>query len=851
MTLLYVYKNRLQNRASQSFMFYRKALSCLILFSLLLLPSLGCWDMGSGNKAPVLSGNGAGYGGDPRGGNPPSGNGAGYGGGDQSLAYARQLLVRGLRQFKDGVALNELGNMNACRENINSPILCNLLVSLAPPQKEYLQKFLNTHLTELLDMNLGANRVIFEFTTNALSLNTSSGSTRDLAAKTTLGRAGNIVYNSDAVQVMNDWERLQLITHELGHKLEKIDSTHTVIDDDSVIGPFSSGKLFLDTLGAAMVGYLASSIRKVPVGFPKTSDCDANTIALTLSGAPYFSGIGQEAVGVLPVLKTLNETRGDFTLTAWVRVFDDLKESDKEYNGQVIFSNKDFSSGTHPGLQLFRLNNGNFGAYAGTGNIVDSGVKLVPGGFHLVSLKRNVDKTDAAKSKVYLSVDGISGNSASVAYFDYSEAKYDVARLIEVGGYSAQAMIGIAGKNQTNQKNYDFQRLDVWKGNIATLSLFDHALTDSEITSLFQCAPAAFRVETPKEVGPGYPVPSPKTDGDINVMVMNNKILYLGGSFRHIGEQVRSSVAALDIEKNNELTAFKPIVFGNVYAMVIKGNTLFIGGNFTKVNGVPRENLAAIDLTTGALYPWMPNPDNRVLSIAVADNYLFVGGDFDNINNSSTPIRNIASFNISDINNITLRTNWNVDPDDDVNALLVSGTMLYMGGYFWDVGITAGGTKINNQRKLLAAVDIETGALSPWNPDGSDGEVKSMALSGNLLYVGGSFSGFGEVDRARLAAIQLDDGVLTSWAPPKPNGDVLTIALGTSSLMIGGEFTELGGVERSRLAEVDLEGKLLDFNPKLDSYVYSLLLGFNKLYVGGSFSDINDKPSPYFGIISR
>ena len=300
-----------------------------------VLSIVGCLDLKKSDQSPVgIQGNGAGYGG---------GNGAGYGGGDNALTNARLLLVRSLIQFKDGVSQDDIANAEACLAQVRTPSLCNLLVGLAPTQKTFIVNFLKAHVQTLLDMNLGSNKVLFEFTNEFLGLSQSDGFTRDLAAKTKLGRSGNILFNTDAVQVMSDWERFQLITHELGHKLENISSDQKYVDDDSIIGPFSSGKIFLDTLGSALVGYLASGIGKTIVAFPTDKTCDSHTTGQLLASAPYYANKSQEALGLLPRIQTVSDSGTDFTLTAWIRVFDDLQESDSRYLGQVIFSNKDLN----------------------------------------------------------------------------------------------------------------------------------------------------------------------------------------------------------------------------------------------------------------------------------------------------------------------------------------------------------------------------------------------------------------------------------------------------------------------------------------------------------------------------
>jgi len=814
---------------------------CLLSFllSFMLISFSGCLELKQTGKegASNIQGNGAGYGGE---------NGAGYGGGDNALTNARTLLVRALIQFKDGVSQGDIANADACQTQVRAPALCNLLVGLAPPQKTFIIDFLKAHVQSLLNMNLGSNKVRFEFTQEFLGFSQSNGFSRDLAAKTKLGREGNILFNTDAVQVMSDWERLQLIAHELGHKLEKISTNQMYIDDDSVIGPFSSGKVFLDTLGSALAGYLASGIGKTIVAFPTDKTCDSNTTGQLLASAPYYANKSQEAIGLLPRIQTTKDSGADFTLTAWVRIFDDLQSSDFNYLGQVIFSNKDFQYGILPGLQLFRLKNGNFGAYGGTGRIIDSGVKLTSGGYHLVALKRT-------QNKFFLSVDDIPGNSDVATYFSSYEAKNILAGLIEVGrSASAKAMLGAPGNNPTpptgtgviRSNGYDFHRFDFWKGNIASFSFYGSALTDDEIKTLAQCAPQAYRVSTPTNVGPGYPIPSTETDGQINTMILNNKILYVGGEFENFGDQPRYHLAALDTEKNNAVTSWAPVIYGGpVRALAISGTTLYVGGNFLRVNGFERNNLAAINLTTGSLLDWKPDPDGEITSLAVSNNQLFVGGKFKKIQNSNTSY--LASFNISDANNILLRADWNVRPNGVVTTLLVSDNLLYFGGYFSKIGV--------DYREQLAAADVTNGRLAPWNPGAFWGDVLSMAASGNTLYVGGDFQYLGnpKVKRVTLGAIHKDTGEVLDFNPSPDYYGVYSVTATMNGLLIGGNFERIGSTTRKYVAELNTDGILSEWNPNPDGPVFSMVPLGNKIYLGGDFKNLNNQKALYFGVMAK
>jgi len=71
-------------------------------------------------------------------------------------------------------------------------------------------------------------------------------------------------------------------------------------------------------------------------------------------------------------------------------------------------------------------------------------------------------------------------------------------------------------------------------------------------------------------------------------------------------------------------------------------------------------------------------------------------------------------------------------------------------------------------RNRLAAIDAATGAVTgavtPWNP-GANGRVNDLAMSGDIIYVGGEFWEIGGEARNRLAAIDAATGAVNPWDP--------------------------------------------------------------------------------------
>src|SRR4029453_2332194 len=149
---------------------------------------------------------------------------------------------------------------------------------------------------------------------------------------------------------------------------------------------------------------------------------------------------------------------------------------------------------------------------------------------------------------------------------------------------------------------------------------------------------------------------------------------------------------------------------GEVRAVAQIGNPIYVGGSFTGVGfGSPtiaRANLVAVDATTGQLVPTF---DPRA--------------------------------------------------SDDVNALLRSpdGTRLYAGGVFHNV---RGAPTCDR----LASLDPVTGAANPAFGPQPNAAVLKLALAGNTLYAGGTFSTVHGRRRVRLDAVTDTNSAVGSLA---------------------------------------------------------------------------------------
>lgn len=344
-------------------------------------------------------------------------------------------------------------------------------------------------------------------------------------------------------------------------------------------------------------------------------------------------------------------------------------------------------------------------------------------------------------------------------------------------------------------------------------------------------------------VVPGF-VPAPSYFGcvpcaSIVALAVSGSTLYAGGSFDTIGGQSRSNLAGLNAA-DGTATGFDPSPHQNILSLAASGSTIYAGGGFTSIGGQPRNYIAALNAADGSATAFNPNPNGTVNAIGVSASAVYLGGLFSSLGGV---VRNsLAAINAAD----GTATPWDANSvglnggNATINALTVSGSTVYVGGFFTAIG--------GQPRGNIAAISAVDGTATAWNPT-SDGVVSAIALSGPVVYVGGSFINIGGQQRIFLAAINAADGTATAWNP-SPDSSVYAMAVSAASVYVGGGFGNISGQPRHALAAFNAaDGSLASWDPNLtpipteaNPFVNALALSGSTLYAGGGFGSVRGVP---------
>ncbi|WP_100445953.1 PQQ-binding-like beta-propeller repeat protein [Glycomyces xiaoerkulensis] len=173
----------------------------------------------------------------------------------------------------------------------------------------------------------------------------------------------------------------------------------------------------------------------------------------------------------------------------------------------------------------------------------------------------------------------------------------------------------------------------------------------------------------------------------------------------------------------------------------------------------------------------------------------------------------------------------------DVRKVAYDGDVLYVGGRFTGARDVDGDLA---SRRYLAAVDTADGSLLPFAPE-LDGPVYDVVTAGGYLYVSGDFRRVEGVSMPRVARFGLDTGRLDPEWRPLPSATVFAVEPAGDTVYLGGRFARVAGADRRHLAAVSAgDGSVLgSFKAAVgDGSVRDIEHADGRLYISGSFGHV-------------
>ncbi|TGM38820.1 hypothetical protein EHQ96_12895 [Leptospira levettii] len=327
-------------------------------------------------------------------------------------------------------------------------------------------------------------------------------------------------------------------------------------------------------------------------------------------------------------------------------------------------------------------------------------------------------------------------------------------------------------------------------------------------------------------------------------LALNGDHLYVGGNFTSWGDTSQKYLIRLNRYTGDIDTSFSVQNIDNsVFDLETQFNSLFVCGEFSQIAGIAKRGIAKVSLTNGTL----DTSFNTVITTGTCLDLslgtdsqgspnLFIVGDL------IAPSRNYA---LSVTPDGTL-TNWNPNPNAQVNSVQQYQNKIFLGGAFTTIN---GGTVSS----YLAAVNQDTGILVT-NNYALNAYVASLQVIENNLYMSGQFTIVKGIPRISMASLDLTDESVTLF---NPNFEGVISNPGSSFLQAGNgvvfvtfDRSTVNVVPRNHFAVIDeYTGVPIEGTPNFDFPIKSMNVNGNRLFVGGTFTNIGGQSRTSFAIL--
>lgn len=244
---------------------------------------------------------------------------------------------------------------------------------------------------------------------------------------------------------------------------------------------------------------------------------------------------------------------------------------------------------------------------------------------------------------------------------------------------------------------------------------------------------------------------------------------------------------------------------------------IIIGGNFTAFNGANRYHIARLNSDGSVDTTFKPGTgvNGPVYAVALQTNgQIVIGGYFTSVN--GTNMISVARLNAD--GSLDASFNPGSGPDGEVNAIVIdsSGRVIIGGDFDSVAGLNYGGVARLN---VDGSVDTTfNSGIGTYNPDtGLTDPVYALAMQGDMILVGGSFSHMELASYNGLVRLNADGTVDTTFNPGTGTYNFQTGLVDSiyaitlqpdGKILIGGDFTTYNQTRRVGIARLFDYGSL-------------------------------------------
>lgn len=299
--------------------------------------------------------------------------------------------------------------------------------------------------------------------------------------------------------------------------------------------------------------------------------------------------------------------------------------------------------------------------------------------------------------------------------------------------------------------------------------------------------------------------------------------LLVGGNFSSLGGE---SINNLGIRTDGTWSGFDISPDNTVFDIDGTHTDMVIVGEFDQIGILNTSGFARWDGNSWEVPSNAPSPFFTAFGTQKFDEKWIIVGDFETL--EGTIINNIAAVDVESLiwEEIGLLEEFE-GVNGTVNVVKHFDGITYIGGNFSGIG----SKPIQNFAAKIDGEWVDLGA-SP------NGPVRAILATGTQIYLGGSFTNVGGVSALNIARYLFNDG---EWSGLNDglNGTVHALELQSGSIYAGGTFTQTGdGISRPRIARWSGTGWIaLGSGINDGSAVYDLEILNGKLYAGGSFTE--------------